>query len=152
MDSLRLEKAYRHFGHDIGDEDHVLEAGLGFAVRTDKPRSRYGDFIGRDAVLQRRSAGLSKCLVQVKLRDPAALLYHTEPILLDGRIAGYLTSGGYGHTLGAAIGLGYVPCTPGKPRESVLARRLEIEVAGIRILAEASLKPMYDPTSARVRA
>ena len=48
---LRLEKAYRHFGHDIGDEDHVLEAGLGFAVKTDKPRGRFGDFIGREAVL-----------------------------------------------------------------------------------------------------
>jgi 4-methylaminobutanoate oxidase (formaldehyde-forming) len=152
MDSLRLEKAYRHFGHDIGDEDHVLEAGLGFAVKTNKPRSAYGDFIGRDAVLQRRQTGVSKRLVQVRLRDAAPLLYHTEPILLDGRIAGYLSSGGYGHTLGAAVGLGYVSCEPGEPPDSVLARRIEIDVAGTLVSAEASLKPMYDPTSARVRA
>src|SRR3546814_1759934 len=64
LDSLRIEKAYRHFGHDIGDEDHVLEAGLGFAVKTEKPASRFGPFIGRDAVLKKRDEGLTRRLVQ----------------------------------------------------------------------------------------
>ncbi|MHA1127839.1 MAG: GcvT family protein, partial [Alphaproteobacteria bacterium] len=101
LDSCRIEKAYRHFGHDITDEDHVLEAGLGFAVKTDK-----GEFIGRDAVLAKREAGLEKRLMQFLLNDPEPLLYHNEPILRDGQIVGHLSSGNYGHYLGAAIGLG----------------------------------------------
>jgi 4-methylaminobutanoate oxidase (formaldehyde-forming) len=151
MDSLRLEKAYRHFGHDISDEDHVLEAGLGFAVKVDKPRGRFGDFIGREAVLARRQAGLSRRLLQFKLADRGPLLYHTEPILKDGAVVGYLTSGAYGHHLGAAIGLGYVPCRPGAGDAEVLSGRFEIEVAGERVPAVASLKPMYDPKSERPR-
>jgi 4-methylaminobutanoate oxidase (formaldehyde-forming) len=151
MDSLRTEKAYRHFGHDVGDEDHVLEAGLGFAVKANKQRSPFGDFIGRDAVLRKREAGLAKRILQFKLKDPVPLLYHTEPIVMDGRIAGYLTTGSYGHSLGAAIGLGYVPSDPGAPPDQLLASRFEIEVAGERYLAHASLKAMYDPSGARTR-
>ena len=146
MDSCRLEKAYRHFGHDITDEDHVLEAGLGFAVKAAK-----GDFIGRDAVLARREAGLSRRLLQFRLTDPDPLLYHGEPILRDGRIVGHLTSGNYGHTLGAAIGLGYVPC-PGETTEALLASSYAIDVAGRRVPAEVSLTPLYDPRSERVKA
>ena len=105
MDCARIEKGFRHFGHDITCEDHVLEAGLGFAVKTDKP-----DFIGRDAVLRKKEQGLAKRLVQFRLTDPEPLLYHNEPILRDGEIVGYLSSGAYGHTLGGAMGMGYVPC------------------------------------------
>jgi 4-methylaminobutanoate oxidase (formaldehyde-forming) len=152
MDSLRLEKAYRHFGHDIGDEDHVLEAGLGPTVKIDKPRGAYGNFLGREAVLAKQKAGLSRRLVQFKLADPRPLLYHTEPILQDGTVVGYLTSGAYGHTLGAAVGLGYVPCRPGESGAELLGRRYEIEVAGERVAATASLRPLFDPTNARIRA
>ena len=147
MDSCRIEKAYRHFGHDITDEDHVLEAGLGFAVKTGK-----GDFIGRDAVLRKRDAGLGRRLVQFRLRDPGPLLFHNEPILRDGRIVGQLTSGNYGHALGAAIGLGYVPCRPDETPEEMLAADYSIDVAGRIVPAEASLSPLYDPRSARVRS
>lgn len=146
MDSLRIEKAFRHFGHDITEEDHVVEAGLGFAVKTSKPA-----FIGRDAVLRRKEDGLRHRLVQFRLTDPEPLLHHAEPILRDGTLAGYLTSGNYGHTLGAAIGLGYVACA-GEDAASVLASRYEIEIAGRRVSAEASLKPMYDPKSERMKA
>ncbi|UWQ14504.1 FAD-dependent oxidoreductase [Aliiroseovarius sp. M344] len=146
MDSCRIEKAFRHFGHDITCEDHVLEAGLGFAVKTDKP-----DFIGRDAVLAKKDSGLENRLVQFKLTDPEPLLYHNEPLIRDGEIVGYLSSGGYGHHLGAAIGMGYVPCK-GESAADVLASSYEIDVAGTRVKAEASLKPMYDPKSERVRA
>lgn len=90
-------------------------------------------------------------LVQFRLRDPEPLLHHAEPILRDGALAGYLTSGNYGHTLGAAIGLGYVACA-GEDAASVLASRYEIEIAGRRVAAEASLKPMYDPKSERMKA
>ncbi len=145
MDSCRIEKAFRHFGHDITSEDHVLEAGLGFAVATDK-----GDFIGRDAVLARREAGLEARLVQFRLAEPEPLLFHNEPILRDGEVVGYLSSGAYGHYLGAAIGLGYVPCK-GESADELLASAYEIDIAGSRVAATASLKPLYDPKSERMR-
>jgi 4-methylaminobutanoate oxidase (formaldehyde-forming) len=146
LDSCRIEKAFRHFGHDITDEDHVLEAGLGFAVKPDK-----GDFIGRDAVLCKKDAGLSRRLVQFRLTDAQPLLFHNEAILRDGKIVGTITSGNYGHHLGGAVGLGYVP-SEGESAAEVLGSRYEIEIAGERFEAEASLKPMYDPKAERVRA
>ena len=145
MDSCRIEKGFRHFGHDITSEDHVLEAGLGFAVKTTKP-----DFIGRAAVLDKKETGLNMRMLQFKLTDPEPLLYHNEPVLRDGEIVGYLTSGSYGHHLGAAMGLGYVPCKGEKPAD-VLASTYEIDVMGTRVKAEVSLKPMYDPASERVK-
>jgi 4-methylaminobutanoate oxidase (formaldehyde-forming) len=150
MDTLRLEKAFRHFGHDISDEDHVLEAGLGFAVKTQKRRCRFGDFIGRDAVLRKQEAGLSRRLLQFRLKDPEPLLFHHEPILRDGRIVGHLTSAGYGHFLGSAVALGYVACE-GESIEALLGSRFEIEVAGRRCAALATLEPAYDPTGVRAR-
>lgn len=145
MDTCRIEKGFRHFGHDITSEDHVLEAGLGFAVKTDKP-----DFIGRDAVLRKKESGLTNRMVQFRLTDPEPLLYHNEPIIRDGEIVGYLSSGSYGHALGGAMGLGYVPCK-GEDAAEVLASSYEIDVAGTRVKAEASLRPMYDPKSERVK-
>ncbi|MER8391721.1 FAD-dependent oxidoreductase [Mesorhizobium sp. M1340] len=145
LDSCRIEKAFRHFGHDITDEDNVLEAGLGFAVKTAK-----GDFLGRDAVLKKKETGLSRRLVQFCLNDIEPLLFHNEAILRDGRIVGPITSGNYGHHLGGAIGLGYVPCK-GESEADVLSSSYEIEIAGERFAAEASLKPMYDPKAERVR-
>ena len=146
LDSCRIEKGYRHFGHDITDEDHVLEAGLGFAVRAKK-----GDFIGRDAVLARRAAGLSRRLAQFRLTDPEPVLFHDEAILRDGEIVSILTSGNYGHALGGAIGLGYVPCA-GESEAEVLGSSYEIEVAGIRYPAEISFAPMYNPAMTRIKA
>ncbi|WP_417424469.1 GcvT family protein [Hoeflea sp.] len=145
LDSCRIEKGFRHFGHDITDEDHVLEAGLGFAVKTKK-----GEFIGRDAVLRKREQGLSRRLVQFHLKDPEPLMFHNEVIVRDGAIVSIITSGNYGHHLGGAIGLGYVPCA-GESTEEVLASTYEIEIAGERHTAVASLKPLYDPGSLRVR-
>jgi len=145
MDAGRIEKGFRHFGHDITSEDHVLEAGLGFAVKTDKPA-----FIGRDAVLRKKDEGLNSRLVQFKLTDPEPLLYHNEPVMRDGEVVGYLSSGVYGHHMGAAMGMGYVPCK-GETVAEVLASTYEIDVMGTRIKAEASLKPFYDPKSERVK-
>ena len=114
-----------------------MEAGLGFAVKTDKPSSQLGQFIGRDAVLAKQEAGLKKRLVQFQLEDPAPLLY--------------LTSGNYGHHLGSAIGLGYVACRNGESVTDILSSSFEIDVAGQICAAKASLKPLYDPTSARMK-
>jgi len=146
MDSCRIEKGFRHFGHDITCEDHVVDAGLGFAVKVDKGC----DFIGREAVIARKESGPKARLVQFRLTDPEPLLFHNEPIIRDGEYVGYLSSGNYGHTLGGAIGLGYVPCEGEKPND-VLASTYEIDVCGVKVKAEASLRPMYDPKSERVK-
>ena len=146
LDSLRIEKAYRHWGHDITDEDTPLEAGLGFAVKFDKP----GGFIGREALLRQRENGIPRRLVQFKLCDPERLLYHNEPIWYGGEIAGYITSGNYGHSLGGGIGLGYVS-TSLVSDFSELTNAFEIEVAGTRVPAQASVRPMYDPGNKRIR-
>ncbi|MDN2564610.1 FAD-dependent oxidoreductase [Aquibium sp. A9E412] len=145
MDGCRIEKAFRHFGHDITSEDHVLEAGLGFAVATGKP-----GFVGRDAVLRKKEAGLERCLLQFRLRDPDVMLYHNEPVIRDGTIVGHLTSGAYGHHLGAAIGMGYVPCA-GEDPAALVDAHYAIEVAGRRVEADAARRPLYDPKSERMR-
>ena len=152
LDSCRLEKGYRHFGHDITDEDHVLEAGLGFCVKLNKPSSKFGNFIGRDAVLEKKDQGLSRRLVQFKLRDPSPLLYHNETIYQDGKAVGRITSGAFGHYLGGSVGLGYVPCEPGATVKQMLDANYEIDVAGVRVQADASLKPLYDPSGEKVKA
>ena len=148
MDSLRIEKAYRHWGHDITGEDTPIEAGLGFAVRLDKNVP----FIGRDALLRQKDNGVKKRLVQFALEDPEPLLYHNEPVLRDGEMVGYLTSGNYGHHLGRAIGLGYVGHPDGVDADFVDSGSYEIEVAGERFAARASLRPLYDPKAERVKA
>ena len=147
LDSLRMEKAYRHWGHDITDEDTPLEAGLGFACAFDKPVP----FIGREVLLEQKRRRLTRRLVQFALEDPEPLLYHNEPIYRDGEIVGHITSGSYGHTLGRAVGLGYVRHSEGVTAEFVNGGRYEIEVACERMPARASLHPLYDPSGARIR-
>lgn len=148
VNSLRMEKAYRHWGHDITDEDTPLESGLGFAVAWDKP----GGFIGRDALMAQRGKSLDKRLVQFLLQDPEPLLYHNEPVYRDGEIVGYLTSGMYGHALGGAVGLGYVSHEGGVDAEYVAEGNFEIEVVGKRYPTSASLRPLYDPKNERIKA
>ena len=145
MDSCRIEKAFRHFGHDITTEDNVIDAGLGFAVSTKKEA-----FTGRDAVLRTKENGVKNRMVQFLLNDPEPLLYHNEPILRDGQIVGYLSSGSYGHHLGAAVGMGYVPCE-GESAADVLESSYQIDVAGTLVDATVSLKPMYDPKGERCK-
>ena len=152
VDSCRIEKAYRHFGHDITDEDHVLDAGLGFVVKLDKNPSKYGRFIGYDAVKKRQSSGYKKRVMQFLLTNPDVMLYHNEPILKNGEIIGYLSSGAYGHTLGGAVGLGYIDCQPGESDEDLLSAEYSIEVEGVIEKASVSLRPMYDPLNKKIRS
>ena len=148
LNSLRIEKAYRHWGHDLTDEDTPLEAGLGFAVVFDKS----GGFIGREALLRQKDEGVKRQLVQFALDDPSRLLYHNEPIWRDGRLVGRISSGMFGHTLGSAVGLGYVENQEGYADAGfVRSGRYEIEVAGERVPARASLRALYDPASLRVK-
>jgi glycine cleavage system T protein len=149
LNSLRIEKAYRHWGHDITDGDTPLEAGLGFAVAWGKP----GGFIGREALLRQRDIGVRRRLVHLVLSDPAKMLYHNEPIWRDGQLVGRTTSGMFGHTLGRPLALGYIE-NEGAVVDAayVSSGRYEIEIACERIPAQATLRPFYDPEGCRVRA
>jgi 4-methylaminobutanoate oxidase (formaldehyde-forming) len=150
--SCRMEKGYRDYGHDIDNTDSVLEAGLGFAVDLKKP----GGFIGKDAVLAKKNAGpLTRRLLQVLVKDPEPLLFHAEIVYRDGTPVGYVRAASYGHTLGGAVGLAMVKRSGdgGEPLDAkwIAAGMWEIDVAGKRYPAIASLKPLYDPDSARVK-
>ena len=149
LNSLRIEKAYRDWSHDVGPDDSPLEAGLAFTCAWDKR----GGFIGRDALLAQKAAGLPRRrLVQFQLEDPSVMLYHNEPIYRDGELNGYVTSGMFGHTLGAAVALGYVANRDGVSDDFINAGRYEIQVAARRVAAKVSLQPLYDPRSTRVRS
>lgn len=150
INSMRMEKSYRHWGHDIGEEDTPIEAGLSFAVDFDKP----GGFIGADVLKRAREAGRpKKRLVQFRLDDqnPPRMLYHEEPIWKDGAIVGSITSGGFGHRLGASLGMGYVHCTDGVDRAFLDSGGFEIEIACERFRATPSFKPFLDPANERVK-
>jgi glycine cleavage system T protein len=147
MNSLRIEKAYRHWGHDIASEDTPLEAGLGFAVCWDKP----GGFVGKQALKEQDKIGVKKRLVQFALDDPQPLMHHNEPIWRNDEIVGYITSGMFGHALGKSLGMGYVECDDGVDADYVNAGSYEIEVACERFAATASLRPFYDPKSKRIK-
>ncbi|WP_143300748.1 GcvT family protein, partial [Candidatus Entotheonella palauensis] len=148
MNSLRLEKGYRHWGHDITDEDTPLEAGLGFTVAWDKP----GGFIGREALLKQKEAGpLRKRLVGFVLDDPEPLLYHDEPIYRDGVMVGCTTSAMFGHTVGRSVCLGYIHSDTGVTASGLKHSRFDIDVAGQRFSAQPSLRAFVDPKHERVR-
>tara|TARA_R110002072_G_scaffold49277_19_gene134013 strand:- start:79 stop:2532 length:2454 start_codon:yes stop_codon:yes gene_type:complete len=151
LDSGRIEKAFRHFGHDITDEDTTHQAGLSFVVKPDKARSKFGDFLGRDAFLKEQSQPRTKRMVQFLLNDPEPLLYHNEPVWRGGEIVGYLSSGNYGHHLGAAVGMGYLHHAETITQAWLDDQPLEIEVAGERFQAKGSLKPLYDPKGERIK-
>lgn len=150
LNSCRMEKKFVHYGHDVADHDTPLECGMGFVLAFDKDIP----FIGRDAMLQQKESRsfMNKRLVQFLLEDAEAVLYHHEPILRDGVIVGHLTSGDYGHTLGAAVGLGYIEVDEEVTNEYLEAGRFEIDVGGYRVPAKASLSAMYDPKAERMRA
>lgn len=148
MNSLRMEKGYRHWGHDITDEDTPLEAGLGFAVAWSKP----GNFMGRDALQRQKEHGLKKRMVHLAMHDSSTLLYHNEPIWLNDVLVGRTTSGMFGHTIGTCLALGYVENNNRVVDASFLSGgQVEVEVAGVRRVARASLSPFYDPNSERVK-
>jgi 4-methylaminobutanoate oxidase (formaldehyde-forming) len=146
MDSLRMEKGYRSWGHDLGGDDTPLEAGLGFAVAFKKE-----GFVGREALLRQRDKILARRLVMFTLDDPEPLLLGDEPIYRDGVLVGRITSGAYGHTLGRSVGMGYVAHADGVDAAFVCGGRWELEIALERFAATAHLEPPYDPKSARVR-
>ena len=149
LNSLRIEKAYREYGHDMDNTDTPLEAGLGFAVKFDKPDG----FIGRDALLRHKESGhLKYRMVQFLLEDPKPLLHGDESIYRDGNLVGHLETGTYGFTLGGAMGMGFVNHEENASNEFINSGAYEIDFAGQRYPAKASLQPMYDPLNERVRS
>ena len=147
MESLRLEKGYRAWGHDVCDVDTVVEAGLTFAVAFDKGV----EFIGRDALLRQIHQGVTRRLAIFTLDDSRPLLLGNEPIWRDGRLVGRITSGAFGHTLGVSVGMGYVQNPHGVTPAWIRGGSYELEVGTERLTAKARLMPPYDPASERVR-
>jgi glycine cleavage system aminomethyltransferase T len=146
--SLRLEKGYRDYGHDIDNTDNIFEAGLGFFADFEKP----GGFIGRDAALAQKAAGVPRRrLVNVLVPDPEPLLFHAETVLRDGKAVGYVRAGSYGHTLGGAVGLAMVEADARADAAWISAGRWEVDIAGRCYPAKVSLRPFYDPEMKRIR-
>lgn len=148
MDSLRIEKGYRHWGHDISPEDNPFEAGLDFVVKLDKPT----EFIGQSALATKQSEPLTRRLAAFKLTQPDPVLVGHEPIYRNGVVSGFITSAAYGHTVGGAIGLGYVTSDAAADADALLAADFEIIVAGQSVPAEASLNALQDPANSHMRA
>jgi glycine cleavage system aminomethyltransferase T/glycine/D-amino acid oxidase-like deaminating enzyme len=149
LSSLRMEKGYRDYGHDIDNTDTVLEAGLGFAVAVDKP----GGFIGRDAVVAQKGAGkLTRRLVQVLLTDPDPLMFHAEIVRRDGVAVGYIRAASYGWTLGGAVGLAMIE-SDGEPIDQAWldAGDWTVQIGERTWPARVSLRPFYDPANKRIR-
>ncbi len=148
MNSLRMEKCYRHWGHDITDEDTVLEAGLAFASDFEKE----GGFIGKDALLAQKSKGpLTKRFVAFLFDNPEPLCYHEEPIYADGKIVGRTTAGMFGHTVGATVAMGYINNDSGVTKEWLESSRFEIEVECERYQVTPSLRSFYDPAMEKIK-
>ncbi|MBM3529507.1 MAG: FAD-dependent oxidoreductase [Alphaproteobacteria bacterium] len=146
--SLRLEKGYRDYGHDIDNTDNIFEAGLSFFADFDKP----GGFIGRDAALVQKTAGVpNRRLVNVLVADPEPMLFHAEPVLRDGKAVGYVRAGSYGHTLSGAVGLAMVEAEERANAEWLNNGRWEADIAGRRYPLKVSLRPFYDPEMKRIR-
>lgn len=147
--SLRMEKGYRDYGHDIDNTDSVLEAGLGFALDLKKP----GGFLGKEAVLAKKAEGpLRRRLVQILVKDPEPMMFHGEIVRRDGKPVGYVRAASYGHTLGGAVGLAMIDAGEPIDQKYLDSGTWEVDIANRRYPAVASIRPLYDPTNAKVKA
>lgn len=150
LNSLRMEKGYRDYGHDMDNTDTFLECGLGFTADYDKP----GGFLGRESVLKQKERGiLPKRLLQVLCLDPEPLMYHAEVVLRDGKPVGEVRAASYGHTLGGAVGLVMAESSDGAPIDKAFISqgKWEVDIAGVKYPAKVSLRPMYDPTNKNIK-
>ena len=145
--TLRIEKAYKSWGHDITPLETPLEAGLGFAVDFEKPVN----FIGRDALMKQLENGLNQRMAVFTMLKSEPYILGNEPIFRDGEIVGHITSGSFGHTIGKSIGLGYIE-SENITTDFVKSGEYELELSTERHPASVSLKPPYDPKNERVRS
>ena len=142
FDSLRIEKGYRLWGADISTEYNPFEAGIGFAVRMKK-----GTFLGRDALVEAREAGLSKKLCCMTIDDPSKVVMGNEPILIDGRPMGFVTSANYGYSIGRGVAYGYLPI-----EHAEVGSKVQIEYFGELLDATVSREPLYDPEMVKLKS
>jgi 4-methylaminobutanoate oxidase (formaldehyde-forming) len=152
MNNARMEKAYRHWGHDIADEDTPLEAGLGFAVAFDKKAA----FIGKNTLEKHRQKNMpaTKRMLALALLDDseaAPMIYHEEPIYRDGKLVGSTTSGAWGHRVNKSLGLGYVHHRDGVTADWLNSASWEIELAWRRYPITVRLQAFYDPKGERIK-
>jgi glycine cleavage system aminomethyltransferase T/glycine/D-amino acid oxidase-like deaminating enzyme len=146
--SLRMEKGYRDYGHDIDNTDTVLEAGLGFAVALAKPDG----FIGRDAIAEQKAAGpLCKRLVQILVTDPEPQMFHAEVVRRDGVPVGYIRAASYGHTVGGAVGLAMVEADEPVTQSWIDVGTWTVEIGAEAYPAIASLRPLFDPKNEKIK-
>jgi glycine cleavage system aminomethyltransferase T len=143
IESLRLEKGYRVWGAELDPAHTPYEAGLGFCVKLDKP----GGFLGRDALVAQKASGVERRLVCLVLDDPSQVALGNEPVLVDGEVAGRVTSGGIGFTVRSSVAFVYLPV-----EQAVVGAKVEVGIFGDRVAATITKDPLYDPTSARVRS
>ncbi len=146
--SLRMEKGYRDYGHDIDNTDNPLETGLGFAVDWNKPHG----FIGKEALAEVKVAGpMTRRLMQILVKDPEPLMYHAEVVRRNGKAVGYVRAASYGHSLGGAVGLTMIEA--GEPVDAAYINggNWEVEINGKRYPAVVSLKPLYDPEMKKIK-
>jgi 4-methylaminobutanoate oxidase (formaldehyde-forming) len=147
--SLRMEKGYRDYGHDIDNTDDPYEAGLGFAVSLKKPNG----FFGKDALVKRKEQGpRTRRLAQILVKDPKPLLFHAEVVRRNGKEIGYVRAGSYGHTLGGAVGLFMIEASEAIDADYISQGKWSVEIAGNIYPAEVSLKPFYDPDMKKIKA
>jgi 4-methylaminobutanoate oxidase (formaldehyde-forming) len=146
LDSLRLEKGYKHWGADITPNSTPLEAGLGFCAKMDKKA-----FIGKEALARQKASGLTKKLVMFSIQDPQPLIYHDEPIYRDGNLISENTHGAYSHLLGCSVGMCYLKKSEGVRDDWIMSGKYEINVAGKLFPIQIHLEPVYDPQNKRLR-
>ena len=147
--SLRMEKGYRDYGHDIDNTDNAYEVGLGFAVNLKKE----GDFIGKKACIKIKEEGnKTRRLAQVLVKDPEPFLFHAEVVRRNGKPVGYVRSGSYGFTLGGAVGLFMIEAGEPINKGYIASGKWEVEIAGKIYPAEVSLRPFYDPKMEKIKA
>lgn len=146
--SLRMEKGYRDYGHDIDNTDNPFETGLSFALDFNKP----GGFIGKEALLKYKGAPLNRRMVQVLVKDPEPLMYHAEIVHRNGKPVGYIRAASYGHTLGGAVGLAMVEANEPITPDYINTGKWEVDIAGKMYPAVASLRPMFDPDMKKIKA
>lgn len=151
LGSLRMEKGYRDYGHDMDNRDGIYSVGLGFTCDYEKE----GGFKGKEAALKEKSSPATHRLVQVLVLDPEPLMYHAEVIYRNGKVVGHIASASYGHTLGGAVGLGMVSAPAGGAevvnKQYLEEGQWEVEIAGVKYPCKASLRPLYDPNNKKIR-
>jgi 4-methylaminobutanoate oxidase (formaldehyde-forming) len=146
MNSCRIEKGYRHWGHDIHDHINPYQAGLGFSVDLDK-----GDFIGRDTLVSAKGRQ-SRRLVNLAIEaDDAPFMIHDEPIYRNGSFVGLTTSAAWGHRVGKSLAVADVQDPAGVDAAWVRAGEFEVEVAGQRYPLKVQFKPLYDPAGSHLK-